>query len=60
MDLTNIKPCVECKKYSSCSPANFSYSDWEYCCTEKVDKRIYALFVDGEDCFEEVDDGQHT
>lgn len=58
MDLTNIKPCVECKRYGiNCIPAIFSYSSWSYCDTEKADKRIYGLLIGGEDCFEEVNDG---
>lgn len=47
MDLTNIKPCVECAKWDRC-PADFM----------RIESRIYKLFAEGEDCFEEVDDGQ--
>lgn len=47
MDLTNIKPCVECAKWDRC-PADFL----------RIDNRVYNLFVEGEDCFEEVDDGK--
>ena len=52
MDLTNIKPCVECgdrdKCRKRCSDANIPRSM----------VRMNCILVYGEDCFvEEVDDG---
>lgn len=48
MALTNIKPCVECAKWDRC-PADFM----------RIESRIYKLFAEGEDCFEE-DDNIHA
>lgn len=47
MDLTNIKPCVECKKrvecIRHCSEAN----------VPRIMVRMNCIIVLGEDCFEE-------
>jgi len=49
MDLTNIKPCVECAKWGKCALwRNADQMAWI---------RIRKAIVKGEDCFEEVDDG---
>lgn len=51
MDLTNIKPCMECAKESVCK---FMCDKFE---TTRANLRCTSIFVDGRDCFEEVDDG---
>lgn len=56
MDLTNIKPCVECASFRM--GIKCSHFD------ELAASRMSRLLILGEDCFwenkEEVDDGQHT
>ena len=52
MDLTNIKPCVECAKRDNycrqrCEEENLPPSLVQ----------VHCVFVYGEDCFVEVDDG---
>lgn len=50
MDLTNIKPCVECAKWKIC----FTLSSVD----RLASRRIGKILVKGEDCFlEEVEDG---
>lgn len=49
MDLTNIKPCVECKWVAECG-RNATIEQF-------VLNRICVFVYDGGDCFEEVDDG---
>lgn len=49
MDLTNIKPCVECKHFSDCCA-------W-YSTDGMMIKRHHKTKDCGEDCFEEVDNG---
>lgn len=49
MDLTNIKPGVECAKWCVCSKWNSA--------DQMVVFRIRKLVVKGDDCFEEVDNG---
>lgn len=53
MDLTNIKPCVECGKWKIC----FTLSSVDTVASFRIGK----ILVKGEDCFlEEVEDGQHS
>lgn len=47
MDLTNIKPCVECGKWKIC----FTLSSVD----TVASFRIGRILVKGEDCFVEVD-----
>jgi len=54
MDLTNIKPCVECAHWDECPVC---YMDGREKPTYRLDCRIRNIFVAGEDCFEEVDNG---
>lgn len=53
MDLTNIKPCVECKKYWECA------AKYQKSLTTAVGAmsavRSCKLLVLGDDCFEEGD-----
>ena len=50
MDLTNIKPCVECAKWKIC----FTLSSVDRLASFRIGK----ILVKGEDCFvEEVADG---
>lgn len=51
MDLTNIKPCVECKKADVCKFICDKFA------SARAEVRCTSIFVDGRDCFEEVDDG---
>lgn len=52
MDLTNIKPCVECAKWKEC------FENFRHPSPSVALCRVRKIFVDGEDCFlEEVDDG---
>ena len=56
MDLTNIKPCVECKALVKCAAQyNPVLASWSM-----SSLRVAKLLLLGEDCFEEVDDGQHS
>lgn len=48
MDLTNIKPCVECRNVEKCREHETLY--------QIAFNRICLLVYDGMDCFEEVDD----
>ena len=50
MDLTNIKPCVECKWFGRCCKPHKMYRDI-------AQDRVCRIIVFGRDCFEEVDDG---
>lgn len=52
MDLTNIKPCVECKNVEKCRMRETLY--------QSAFNRICFLVYEGKDCFEEVDDGQNS
>ena len=54
MDLTNIKPCVECKKADVCKFICDKFA------SARAEVRCTSIFVDGRDCFEEVDDGRCT
>lgn len=58
MDLTNIKPCVECAKYRECV---LSYAETGNTGNSAIKLlgayRVCQLFVFGVNCFEEVDDG---
>lgn len=53
MDLTNIKPCVECKKYWECTAKWIEISNWAISAMFEVRGR--RILVLGEDCFEEGD-----
>lgn len=55
MDLTNIKPCVECGHYGECYRGARCLSN-RAAHEESVIERIINIFVYGDDCFEEVDD----
>lgn len=48
MDLTNIKPCVECAKFFDCQAIG-DIGDK----TQRLNNRIIKRFVFGYDCFEE-------
>lgn len=54
MDLTNIKPCMECANWDECP---VFYMDGCVMPTDAIDSRIRNIFIAGEDCFKEVDDG---
>lgn len=54
MDLTNIKPCMECANWDECP---VFYMDGRDRPTYTLDSRIRNIFIAGEDCFKEVDDG---
>lgn len=51
MDLTNIKPCVECAIRDKCRQR---CSDGKVPCSLL---RIHCILVYGEDCFKEVENG---
>lgn len=55
MDLTNIKPCVECGEYRECTARWIEIGNWAVSAMAEVRGR--QILVLGEDCFEEVDDG---
>lgn len=56
MDLTNIKPCVECKNYGECYRDARCLSN-SAAHEASVSERIINIFVYGGDCFEEGDNG---
>lgn len=56
MDLTNIKPCVECRHYGECYRGVRCLSNRD-AHEASVVERIINIFVYGEDCFEEEIDG---
>ena len=56
MDLTNIKPCVDCANFGECYRGARCLSNRD-AHEASVTERIINIFVHGEDCFEEVDDG---
>lgn len=61
MDLTNIKPCVECAKYWECAARWIKLSNFAVSAMAEVRGR--QILVLGDDCFEEEDDandGQHS
>ena len=56
MDLTNIKPCVECKFFAKCDAKyNPVLASWSM-----SSLRVAKLLILGEDCFEEVDDDKDS
>lgn len=56
MDLTNIKPCVECRHYDVCYRGARCLSN-RAAHEATVTERIINIFVYGDDCFEEGDNG---
>ena len=51
MDLTNIKPCMDCAHWAECP---VFYMDGRDRSTYAIDNRIRNIFIAGEDCFKEV------
>lgn len=54
MDLTNIKPCVECAVRDECR------SRYSTASIPRSVVRMNCILVIGEDCFVEVDDDNYT
>ena len=55
MDLTNIKPCKECRKLSECQwRFRTSFSEDGFIAEHMALERVKEFFVFGRDCFEEV------